>query len=1666
MNANVSKTNNGKRLLAAVVAMAMIICAVAMISTPAEADAPTADFSGVTATPITKVADFGAVDGVVTINEATVYDIQTTIGGEGEPVDLSFILKESVQFTSSNGSKIYIQNSNANATFMFKAEGKVLEFSGIEASVDSNVANSSVFNMNANDVNGKISVVDGATLNVTQTQGKSTWMGPKTIASKYQYLTVTGTEDQKSTVNFNKTNTLQDVVLDADWAIININNAKFTGITLNNGSALDNSTITVNGAGDSGVQLKGATTLVKSTITVTGAGSERAAYPGINFYNAANANTKLTLDKDSVVNGQSFGFNDAWNHHGTTDSSNSVVIEGAGKVIGTFNAPVAFTTESATSVTAAYAFNGVTVEGAVNGYVSGNIVVDSVGATVKADVSASQTFTIKSAADQSSIAFVAGAELNVDVSSGSIKVNGEIVLPDQTGMITITGNAVVDGDTKIDGTITMGDGAKLTVPEGTNLTADKITGSGSTKPVVDLQGDLVITDENAGNVSGVDILLSSGATYTGVKQAQGDSIKYNSQGGQFQFGETLNSNYTVTTDEYLSTELTIPSGVTLTIGSNGSLNMAGHNINLYGTIVVQGNGTISGTKGTEQINLMRGAELQNEGIIGYGQSVVVAAGTPTATGGNTPAYAGTGTVTMANVSGLSFGLANTTADNATQGSYTLTVTGDIQAEGVYNSYSVTIKDARIVDELYIGQDVTVTIAGATSLMGSAGITVDGTLNAAGALTMKNGSTITVNGNLVGQVKAEAGDYEAGESYTTGQTTFQATATANDNIDAYINGYVLSVGTSNYQDKDQNGNDVTMVAQRLYINGTAVFNTDSTETITKYIGTFTFIGTAPVVAAEQSLVLPDGLKVTSANAIDVQGTIQYTTTNVSNVPVDKFTGAYYTVTVTTPSRTITGYIMPFESAMENIAGADRQTVYVYGAVEIENDITLAAGQTLNIRNGNAVITIGEDAEFIVEPRATVTGTIQTVDGMLTVKNNGSCGQPAEFAVKSSGTDAAGVQYTRYSGIVAAINNANPGDTIEVVNAITDIENLTIPAGVTVKATAGITFSGNLIIEETATLEMTDNAALTATGAKSKITVNGTLDASEGSVAFQNATRDNAITSSGSTVLKNANYTTLYEGDAVINAVAYKNEDACTVLTSAAAAVQAAAAQDVNKSVTVLGAVSAGDIELAVDMIVDADANASFGTISVSDRNTVKVDGKLTATISVQTGAEGSTSASTMELENAEDILVGAGSYNDNGVTNYVMYIYNNAALKGDVTIASGTAVVGYGTNSTLTVNGADTSLTIASGATLVVDDGMTLNIGTTGTEANKQPAVVVEGTLDVNEGATVAVGYNPGTAVDGNILVSGTLDVGDNVEIVIASGSQMTVTGTLAVSTTQDEAGKVTVNGLLVVGEKPTMVGATGTGVVTGAIDTPASEVTGMNGAVKVYAGGDVSGALIDVTNGESQAKSTVFHINGGVYMTVYTENNNLAIQTVVSGETFDITGLVMNDAENNPQDDTRWFQTADLTGTADDKNVGAEGFENVYFQAAADQKQVVISYGTGISLYVDGIKINSDNQWLTVGEHTVTATVDPGYTGTVTVTFNGQTVTDGTFTITPEMTSPSYTDKVVLSATGDISVAGGSSSGTTSGSNDGMGLTDYLLIILVVLIVIMAIMVAMRLMRS
>ena len=174
---------------------------------------------------------------------------------------------------------------------------------------------------------------------------------------------------------------------------------------------------------------------------------------------------------------------------------------------------------------------------------------------------------------------------------------------------------------------------------------------------------------------------------------------------------------------------------------------------------------------------------------------------------------------------------------------------------------------------------------------------------------------------------------------------------------------------------------------------------------------------------------------------------------------------------------------------------------------------------------------------------------------------------------------------------------------------------------------------------------------------------------------------------------------------------------------------------------------------------------------------------------------------------------------------------------------------------------------------------------------------------------------------------------------------------------------------------------------------------------------------------------------------------------------FDITGI---DAIKTGEK-TYWFTDAELTEEATNKDIGAD--KNLYFKAVPKIVVFQVSVGTGISLYIDDVKVITTAP-LAVGTHSISAVVDPGYKGEVTISFNGVAVTDGKIVVTPDMTSASYDGLKVISATGEITADSGTVIVEPSGEDDGMELTDILLIVLVVLIVIMAIIVALRMMRS
>ena len=374
--------------------------------------------------------------------------------------------------------------------------------------------------------------------------------------------------------------------------------------------------------------------------------------------------------------------------------------------------------------------------------------------------------------------------------------------------------------------------------------------------------------------------------------------------------------------------------------------------------------------------------------------------------------------------------------------------------------------------------------------------------------------------------------------------------------------------------------------------------------------------------------------------------------------------------------------------------------------------------------------------------------------------------------------------------------------------------------------------------------------------------------------------------------------------------------------------------------------------------------------------------------------------------------------------------------GSITVTAGTVTVG---DDDVTVT-ANATLTVSSGATLSVPSGAVLNTYINSSELVDNP-VVIDGTIVVRNAS--------GLSGAGEVLVNGTMDIRN-----FTLTTDVRVTGTLAV----EDGYTLTIanGGKVLLGEKPDTLGATGS--ITGTVNITA----GTNGAIVAYAGTDLSGAaiMVNAATGESDAAATTYNINGVPYMTVYTYQNEYTVGegAVIDGN-IELTGYDSN---------SFWYASEDYTTNDDSVNgVNIGVYDNVYTNFKASYVYGTISEGTGLTIYIDGLTLENFLDYygeyayrLTVGTHVVSIAANAQYDASnATITFNNQTVQNGgTITVTADM------DSFTLAASGAVpaEVSGGSS---TTG-DDGLGLTDYLLIILVILIVVMAIMVALRLMRS
>ena len=380
---------------------------------------------------------------------------------------------------------------------------------------------------------------------------------------------------------------------------------------------------------------------------------------------------------------------------------------------------------------------------------------------------------------------------------------------------------------------------------------------------------------------------------------------------------------------------------------------------------------------------------------------------------------------------------------------------------------------------------------------------------------------------------------------------------------------------------------------------------------------------------------------------------------------------------------------------------------------------------------------------------------------------------------------------------------------------------------------------------------------------------------------------------------------------------------------------------------------------------------------------------------------------------------------------------------------------------------DSSVTVATG---------TVNAGQIGIVTDDTKDAYI-GFFAIAEGATLDVSgqYNRANAsVDASkMTVDGTMNVANNGKVTITDA--LTVRGTFTVASADDNgnsAGIADIKKMYVgIAENKDKKFVDASAATVTSDETIASLAT-------IYVSGE-STITGDLT---SNMQSTEFYVEDALWMTVYATSGAASELNFV-----DVSG---NGTENSSYKYAYNFQPGDLDNSefvywADangeqiidgNAKVGDSDYQQVYANLNYDIYTITVFADPGIqAVYVDGKLMTSgtfqtgvDGMWaqgfrlsVAAGEHEITYKLGNYYSGEAKMTVNGTAVEGNTFTTSGTTTA----DKNVTIYLQGVQASGPETPSTTGG-DDGMGLTDYLLIILVVLIVIMAIIVALRLMRS
>ena len=1208
-----------------------------------------------------------------------------------------------------------------------------------------------------------------------------------------------------------------------------------------------------------------------------------------------------------------------------------------------------------------------------------------------------------------------GAAAMADVTGATFKVSsvqainpndGYKAVDDKTldlGNVTFTGNTIIGSGV----TVNVKSGATLTVAEKATLSvAGNLAGQGT----VDNKG--VVESLNGGVISTKDVTGNETTSRTDDSQMENVSIEGTVKGKDNEFDKdqvaTVKGNSVMAEDSKLviNGKLYIPEGATLTL-------MPGAQLVLQNNAVLEVEGKLIIEEPYDskvaKIDVVSGKIIVS-GSVEDGGEISVTSGSVEVKADGAVIVGEAGKLVSSKVSVEE---SATLQVNGALGATTVENAGTVIFDSMVASENVVInmKNGGAVDvkNLTLKNNGSVTIQDKENTIVLKATGVDGTFDSA-ADQLKAYIAAVISGvTITEQVTSKTQNSQTVYTYVmdiSGNAAVDYIYVASGEENEATNMTAKASITLNGSSADKNGITVTgalTVGENVAVANAGKLTVSATIDASK--GTFANKGT--VTIGETSSERMGTFTVTGEGKVVVKDPITDGTVNAARY-----------VTGTTNSDKLYNYVT-LDAALVAANAGTTKDIAVLGQQALTASATLPKDVKLDLKD--ATVAIGEDAK--------ATGVTLTVASGASVKNapakvtvNGTV-----YAEKKTDIDSAVREKLTAGADVYSEELNEKGQAVrdgwaKWTNIATAL--VEAPEGSVVKITKNsMEIKTDLTIPEKITLDTNGKNVIVSPGVT--ITVNGTL----------------SITNDGNTfVLKNAEMNAdrsektpaakiVLNGDIVSNDAIKFVDDA---EPSAEVVVGAAYYSITTKNITKYYATTVEKAAPLASIVDEQKITLKGAELTVSD---VSFEGKSVDEPAAVVVEAKKLTVSSITLANAKIEFTGGQTFQGT---------IKDAA--GSI-VLKGTAGTAANTNNDV----AAVLFSVESGKALAVSGNFTggkdavVFSGAVSVKAGTIDNAKVEGTLTVAGNATI-------TKIVVNGIVS--IDAG-----VVLTTDYAEVFGTIAgAAKTADKAeGKISV--------KTMYIGFAKSDITTGASASVTGDITLTDHAVAAP-GTTVPEAF---TKDDSVYNTTVLKVKGEVYATVYS----------VSATTTDgtISGCTDKLKTISPHVEDARFDGWYSEGV----NVNEDTFPNVDEAEAKivyDIYKIVLKADEGIAdVYLNGQAmyyglVNGTNGYyyaytatVSAGEYKVTYTLKNGWSGEAKLT--GDNVTGTSFKASGTPANGQDFIPLVYQLSG-VEKSGYVEPVTPSEDNgdDGLTITDYLLIVLVVLIVIMAVIVAMRLMRS